>query len=80
MAAAIIGTEMPRGVMLPRLRETRLRRLLTQEELAARSGVSSATISLLELGNRTAAVSTARKLAAALGVEAEILMAPPDPG
>jgi transcriptional regulator with XRE-family HTH domain len=74
--AAIIGTEMPRGVSLPRLREVRLRKLLTQEELATRSGVSSATISLLELGNRTAAVSTARKLAAALGVDPGELMAP----
>jgi transcriptional regulator with XRE-family HTH domain len=74
--AAIIETGMPRGVALPRLREVRLRKLLTQEELAARSGVSSATISLLELGNRTAAVSTARKLATALGIDAAELMTP----
>lgn len=80
MVAAIVGTEMPRGVALPRLREVRLRRLLTQEELAARSGVSSATISLLELGNRTAAVATARKLAAALDVDPAELMTPATAG
>jgi transcriptional regulator with XRE-family HTH domain len=76
--AAIVGTEMPRGVMLPRLREVRLRRLLTQEDLAARAGVSVATISKLEQSGSesTAALSTARKLASALGVEPEALMAP----
>ena len=71
---------MPRGVALPRLREVRLRRLVTQAELAARAGVSVATISKLEQRGRdsTAALATARKLAAALDVEPQALMAPPD--
>jgi transcriptional regulator with XRE-family HTH domain len=52
-----------------RLREVRLRKVLTQEELAQRSGVAEATISRIESGQQEARISTIRKLAAALGVE-----------
>ena len=52
-----------------RLREVRLRKVLTQEELAQRSGVAEATISRIESGQQEARISTVRKLAAALGVE-----------
>lgn len=52
-----------------RLREVRLRKVLTQEELAQRSGVAEATISRIETGQQEARISTIRKLAAALGVE-----------
>jgi len=52
-----------------RLREARLRKVLTQEELAQRSGVAEATISRIESGQQEARISTVRKLAAALGIE-----------
>jgi len=61
----------PRGrssgdVRVPRLREVRHREALSQEELAARSGVARSTIIKLEAGH-DAWPSTVRKLAAALG-------------
>lgn len=67
---------MPRGVMLPRLREARLRRLVKQSELARRAGVSVSTLSALEQGHHTASLSTAQRLADALGVDPAELMAP----
>ncbi len=56
------------------LREARERALLTQEELATRSGVTVSTISRVETGAQAARISTLRKLAAALGVDAETLI------
>jgi transcriptional regulator with XRE-family HTH domain len=55
-------------VLVPRLRSVRLQVALSQEELAARSGVSRTTIIKLEAG-REAWPQTVRKLAAALGVK-----------
>jgi transcriptional regulator with XRE-family HTH domain len=52
-----------------KLKEWRLRRLLTQEELAQKAGTTEATISRLEAGLHEARISTVRKLAAALDVE-----------
>jgi len=52
-----------------RLRELRDRASLSQQELAARAGVSRATIADLERGNRKPQPKTRRKLAEALGVE-----------
>lgn len=60
-------------VHLPRLKEYRQRALLTQAELAAKSGVAEVTIARIETGHG-ARFSTIRKLAAALNVEAEQLM------
>ena len=57
-----------------RLREVRERRFVTQEELAARTGMSRATISRLESGLQRPRISTVRKLAAALGVAPEDLV------
>lgn len=52
-----------------RVKELREKRKLTQEELAAKSGVSRALISSLESGERTTTTtSTIEKLADALGV------------
>ena len=51
------------------LRETRLRRALTQAELAAKAGTTEATVNRLENGLQSPRMSTLRKLAAALGVE-----------
>jgi transcriptional regulator with XRE-family HTH domain len=67
---------MPRGVMLPRLREVRLRKLVKQADLAQRAGVSVSTLSALEQGHHTASLSTAQRLAEALGVDPAELMAP----
>ena len=52
-----------------RIRHARRRLGLSQEELAAASGVSAATIVQAERGNRQPQGRTLRKLAAALGVE-----------
>lgn len=73
-------TTMPRGegglTRLPKLKEVRERRLLTQAELAQRSGVAETTINRLENARHEARFSTVRKLAEALGVEPEALMEP----
>jgi transcriptional regulator with XRE-family HTH domain len=57
-----------------RLRETRKRKLLTQEQLAERSGVGVATIIRIERNQVEPRGSTIRKLAAALDVEPEELV------
>ncbi len=51
------------------LREVRIEKGLTQEELAERSGVHRDTIQKLETGQREARPATVKKLADALGVE-----------
>ena len=60
---------------LPSLRRTRLRRLMSQADLAEQADVTEATLSRIENGY-PARLSTIRKLAAALSVEADELMAP----
>lgn len=55
------------------LREARLRKLLSQRELARRAGVALATVTNIELGKIRPHPSTLRKLADALGVEPEEL-------
>lgn len=52
-----------------RIRETRLRRALTQAELAEQAGTTEATVNRLENGLQAPRMSTLRKIAAALGVE-----------
>ncbi len=47
---------------------------MSQEDLAARSGVARDTISKLETGQRRAYPSTIRKLAAGLDVEPRMLL------
>ena len=54
---------------LPKLKATREAKLLTQEMLADRSGVSRPTIARLERGDEEARFTTIWKLAEALGVE-----------
>ena len=54
---------------LGRLREERKRSRLTQEELAAVSGVNRVTIARIETGATRAKPETARKLARALKVD-----------
>ena len=57
-----------------RLRVLRLRAVMSQEQLADRSGVARDTISKLETGRRGAYPSTIRKLAAGLDVQPQLLM------
>ncbi len=61
-------------VDMAKLRELRHRRVLTLQELEARSGVAYNTIWRLENGKTGAQPRTIRKLAAALGVEPEELV------
>ena len=59
---------------LPWLRDLRRRAVMSQEDLAAKSGVARDTISKLETGPRRAYPSTIRKLAAGLDVEPRMLL------
>jgi DNA-binding XRE family transcriptional regulator len=52
-----------------RLREVRTRRLLTQEELAEKSGISPSTVANIERDHREPHFRTIRKLAEALSVD-----------
>ena len=56
---------------MQRMRTVRERLWVTQAELAARAGVTKATVSRLENGLQRPRISTVRKLAAALGVAPE---------
>jgi transcriptional regulator with XRE-family HTH domain len=58
---------------LPRLAHVRRLKLLSQRELAARAGVSAATITHIETGH-AAQFETVRKLCAALDVEVRELI------
>lgn len=57
-----------------RLRVLRMRAVMSQEQLADRSGVARDTISKLETGQRRAYPSTIRKLAIGLDVKPQMLM------
>jgi transcriptional regulator with XRE-family HTH domain len=61
-------------VELPHLRSFRQRAVMSQEQLAEKSGVARDTISKLETGRRKAYPVTIRKLAAGLEVEPRILI------
>ncbi len=62
-----------------KLREWRLAKVMTQEELAKLSGATEATISRLETGQHEARISTVRRLAEALGITPQELIAGPEP-
>jgi transcriptional regulator with XRE-family HTH domain len=66
----------PVVVKLTRLREIRLRKALSQQDLAGLAGLTPATVSRLEAGLENPYPSTVRKLAKALGVDPEQLMDP----
>jgi transcriptional regulator with XRE-family HTH domain len=69
----------PKGQFVTRLRRLREQRVLSQQDLSARSGVAITTISELEGRKRRAYPTTIRKLAEALGVRPERLVDPPAP-
>jgi transcriptional regulator with XRE-family HTH domain len=52
-----------------KLKEIRIQRLLTQEELAEKAGVSAATVVNVERNNQEPHFRTIRKLAKALEIE-----------
>lgn len=62
------------GRTMERLRALREDRLMTQAELAARCGLTTATVSRLEKGRHRARPSTVRRVAEALGVEPKTLV------
>jgi transcriptional regulator with XRE-family HTH domain len=72
MSAIGIGEE---RVKLPRLRALRESKLLNQEELAEKAGISRGTILRLEAGY-DARLPTVRKIAETLGVDPKELMGP----
>ena len=64
---------------LPGLKPARLRRFVSQEQLAKEAGVTEATVVRIEKG-QPARLSTIRKLATALGVAPEDLVKEPEQG
>jgi transcriptional regulator with XRE-family HTH domain len=54
--------------MTTTLREARLRRKLTQDDLAAKSGVDQTHISSIEIGRRVPSDDVKERLAKALGI------------
>ena len=61
---------MPGGVRIGRkLKEVRIRRLLTQEELAEKAGLSASTVVNIERDRSEPHFSTIRRLALALEVD-----------
>jgi len=64
----------PRSTPLPNLSTHRRRRGLTQRRLGRLAGVAHTTVQRLESLERGAYPQTLRKLAVALGVEAEVLV------
>jgi transcriptional regulator with XRE-family HTH domain len=52
-----------------RLKNLRIRRALTQQELADRAGISTNALNRIELNKAEPHMSTLRKLAQALGVD-----------
>jgi transcriptional regulator with XRE-family HTH domain len=63
-----------------RLKDLRVRRALTQEELAAKAGIGKNTVNRIERNQAEPHMSTLRKLAAALGVEPSELVKGEDDG
>jgi transcriptional regulator with XRE-family HTH domain len=78
-ASTTTGTAGPTSTAgLPGLRAAREAQLLTQIDLAERSGINRSTISDLESGSRNAHFRTIRQLAAALDVAPQnLLVGPP---
>lgn len=61
-------SERPQGAFGEAVRELRMKREATQEEIATDAGITPQTLSLIERGRANPTWDTARKLATALGV------------
>ena len=61
-------SERPQAAFGEAVRELRLKRDATQEEIAVGAGITPQTLSLIERGQANPTWDTARKLAMALGV------------
>jgi transcriptional regulator with XRE-family HTH domain len=68
--------EKVRGRPLPHLKAWRMHKLMAQNELAERSGLARATIARAEKGDEVVGFANIRKLAEALGISADELLAP----
>ena len=66
--------EYVRGRPLPYLKSWRMRKLLAQNELAARSGLAKSTLARAERGDEVVNFANIRKLAEALGITADDLL------
>jgi transcriptional regulator with XRE-family HTH domain len=56
---------------MPTLREVRERQYLTQEELAAKAGITKSTVATIEKGTHRPRLRTVRQLAEVLGISPE---------
>lgn len=63
-----------RGRPLPHLKAWRMRRYMTQLELAERSGLAKATVTRAETGDNAVSFPNIKKLADALGVSPDELV------
>ena len=70
----VLKTEQSRKRFRARLREWRLKRGLTQEELARKADVPTISVSHFETGHRFPNAESLRRLADALGVSADYLL------
>lgn len=71
------GTEAKHPIVIrfaAAVRAQREKRKLTQEELAARAGISISYVSMLERGNRTPPLDTVGAVAKALNVKPAVLL------
>lgn len=71
-----MGAEEPSAAAL--LRGARLAARLTQQQLAARAGVTQSVISAYESGRRQPALSTLRRLVSAAGLHLDLRLVPPE--
>jgi transcriptional regulator with XRE-family HTH domain len=70
----VLNTEQSRKRFRERLRDWRLKRGLTQEELARKAEVPTVSVSHFETGHRFPNAESLRRLADALGVSADYLL------
>jgi transcriptional regulator with XRE-family HTH domain len=70
----VLNTEQSRKSFRKRLREWRLKRGLTQEQLARKAAVPTVSVSHFETGHRFPNAESLRRLADALGVSADYLL------
>lgn len=76
----MLMAEKIRGLPLPHLRAWRMKKLMAQGELAETSGLARATIARAERGDEIVSFVNVRKLARALGISTDELLAQPPTG